>query len=80
MKGMNSQKVTISLSDEMLSYADSYKKTHGLNRSEVFVLALQRLREQELAEGYQAMARDQDALNDPWLDSGLDETLSESKA
>lgn len=76
---MNSQKVTISLPDEMLRYADKYKKNHGLNRSEVFTRALQLLRQQELAEGYQTMANDQQELSDPWLDSGLDESLAKNE-
>lgn len=63
----------------MLRYADTYKAQHGLNRSEVFTLALRLLREQELAEGYQAMAEDQSSQEDPWLDSGLGETLTESE-
>ena len=79
MKSMNSQKVTVSLPDEMLRYADNYKENHGLNRSEVFTRALKLLRQQELAEGYRSMANDQQELSDPWLDSGLDETLAESK-
>ena len=72
------QKVTISLPPEVLSYADRYRETHGLpTRSEVMALALKVLREQELAEGYRAMAQSRDELSDPWLDSGLPETLNE---
>lgn len=75
---MTNQKVTISLPDELLRYADEYKESHGLNRSEVFSLALKTLREQELIEGYKAMAKDEAELNDPWLDSDLKETLAET--
>lgn len=76
---MNNQKVTISLPGEMLCYADTYKAHHGLSRSEVFTLALKLLREQELAEGYRAMAEDWASHEDPWLDSGLEETLTEGE-
>jgi len=55
----STQKVTVSLPEDALHYADSYKKAHGMNRSEVLVLALKALRERELAEGYKALAAEQ---------------------
>lgn len=80
MNTTTNQKVTISLPPEVLSYADRYRKLHGLaTRSEVLTLALKLLRERELAEGYRAMAQDRDELADPWLDSGLQESLKENE-
>lgn len=53
------RKVSLSLPPDLLAYADTYRQAHGLSsRNEVFVLALQVLRNAELAEGYRAMAAD----------------------
>ena len=71
------QKVTVSLSVDALSYADTYKETHGLaTRSEVLALALKLLREQELAAGYRALAEEMARRPDPLVDAGLGETLA----
>ncbi len=72
------RKLTISLPEEIISYADRYKVTHDIaSRSEVLLIALKRLREQELADGYKAMAESLDECDDLWLDSNLDETIQE---
>lgn len=69
---------TVSLSPELAQYAEEVRQRLGVSRSEVFALALQRLRESELREGYRALAEDPDFREDPWVDSGLRETLEES--
>ena len=73
------QKVTVSLPSEALSYADAYKEAHGLNRGEVLTLALKLLRQQELAEGYRALAAEQAATPDALLDSGLEKVLEQTE-
>jgi len=66
------------LPENVIKYADRYRLEHDYSsRSEVIVLALNHLREQELAKGYKAMAESDSERNDDWLDSGLAETLAE---
>ena len=75
----NSQKISISLSPEWITYAEAYQKKHGLSsRSEVIARAMQSLRERELAEGYRALAKDYETSPDPLLDSGINEGLEPS--
>ncbi len=72
------RKLTVSLPENVINYADRYRLEHDLpSRSEVLVLALNRLREQELAKGYKAMAEASLETTDAWLDSGITETLTE---
>jgi Arc/MetJ-type ribon-helix-helix transcriptional regulator len=75
----NHQKLSISLSPELLRYAEEYQKTHNLaSRSEVISLAIQALREKELLEGYQAMAEDYEKNPDLLLDAGISDGLEPS--
>lgn len=75
MANTSNQKVTVSLPQDALHYADSYKEAHGMNRSEVLVLALKALRERELAEGYKALAAEQaDELTDSSVREVLEHT------
>jgi Arc/MetJ-type ribon-helix-helix transcriptional regulator len=70
------QKVTVSLPQNVLEYADRYRQEHGLSsRSEVLTLALRLLRVRELEAGYKALAEEYENSLDPLLDSGLGETL-----
>lgn len=65
-----SRKVSISLSQELLEYAESYRESHGLSsRSEVLVRALQTLREVELAEGYRELSAEYKTRRDPLVDA-----------
>ncbi len=67
---IRNQKVSISLPDDLLAYAERYRQSHGLSsRSEVLVQALRVLREAELAEGYRALAADYQARHDPLVDA-----------
>jgi len=53
------QKISISLDPRLLLFAESYRARHGLtSRSEVVAAALELLRQQELAEGFRAMAEE----------------------
>ena len=73
------QKISISLSPELLRYAEEYQKTHKLaSRSEVIALAMKALRERELFNGYKAMAEDYQKNPDPLLDSGINDGLEPS--
>lgn len=75
------QKVTISLPGAVLEYADDYRDRHGVSsRSEVVALALQTLRERELAAGYRALAEEYAARPEALLDTGLQETLDLNEA
>ncbi len=65
-----SQKVSISLSEELLEYAETYRQTHGLSsRSEVLARALNTLREVELAEGYKALSAEYKTRRDPFSEA-----------
>lgn len=65
-----SQKVSVSLPNELLAYAEAYRRSHGLSsRSEVLVRALKTLREAELAEGYRALAAEYKERPDPLADA-----------
>ena len=67
---IQSQKVSISLPDDLLTYTEHYRQTHGLSsRSEVVVRALKTLREAELAEGYRALAAEYKERPDPLADA-----------
>ena len=70
--------LTARLEPELTNFIAEYQTRHCLeNRTEVIRQALrllqQRERTQLLREGYAKMAADQNS--DPWLDSGLTETL-----
>lgn len=67
---MQNLKVSISLPEELLEYAESYRQSHGLSsRSEVLVRALKTLREAELAEGYRGLAAEYRAHRDQLADA-----------
>ncbi len=74
----NSLKVSISLSLEWLQFAQEYQKAHGLtSRSEVIALALKKLRETELADGYRQMAQDYAEQPEEMLDLEFAETVEQ---
>jgi Arc/MetJ-type ribon-helix-helix transcriptional regulator len=74
-----SQKISISLSPELLKYAEEYQKVHKLaSRSEVIAHAMKALRDRELLEGYKAMAEDYKNNPDPLVDSGISDGLEPS--
>ena len=56
-------KLTISLPEELISFADEMAREKRVSRSKVFSLCLQELAERhrtaEMAEGYKAMAEEQ---------------------
>lgn len=65
-----SQKVSVSLPDDLLAYTERYQQAHGLSsRSEVVVRALKTLREAELAEGYRALAAEYEERPDLLTDT-----------
>ena len=71
------QKISISLPNDLLSYAEAYQSEHGLkSRSEVMAAAVRALRELELIESYRAMRRDYaenpDLLAEASLADGLE--------
>lgn len=73
------QKISISLSPELLRYAEEYQKTHKLaSRSEVIALAMKALRDKELLEGYKAMAQDYQKKPDPLIEAGINDGLEPS--
>ena len=73
------QKISVSLSQDLLRYAETYRKTHGLSsRSEVIALAVKALRERELAEGYKALAEEHRRKPDPLIEAGLEDGLEPS--
>ncbi|MGL4608664.1 MAG: ribbon-helix-helix domain-containing protein [Trueperaceae bacterium] len=73
------QKISVSLSPELLHYAEEYQKAHNLaSRSEVIAHAMKALRERELLEGYQAMAQDYRKKPDPFVEAGIHDGLEPS--
>ncbi len=73
------QKISISLSQDLLQYAETYRKTHGLSsRSEVVALAVKALRERELADGYKALAEAYRRRPDPLVEVGIEDGLEPS--
>ena len=73
------QKISVSLSQDLLQYAETYRKTHGLSsRSEVIALAVKALRERELVEGYKALAEEYRHKPDPLTNAGVADGLEPS--
>lgn len=76
---VQSRRVSISLPEELLEYAETYRQTHDLaGRSEVLVRALKTLREAELAQGYKELAAEYRERRDSLLDTGGAEGLEPS--
>jgi len=71
-------KFSISIPADLTTFLAQYQKDHGISRSEAIAKALEKLREQELANAYKEHA--EDWQNDPdrefWdaaaIDDGLD--------
>ncbi|WP_200853842.1 ribbon-helix-helix domain-containing protein, partial [Klebsiella pneumoniae] len=73
MTYQNAERMTISLPPDIARYIKDYQQTHGLeSRSEAFVKAVQALREQELAEQYTALARENDPERALFLEGNTD--------
>lgn len=73
MAYQNAERMTISLPPDIARYIKDYQQTHGLeSRSEAFVKAVQALREQELAEQYTALARENDPERGLFLEGNTD--------
>lgn len=73
------EKISISLPAEVLRFAESYRKSHGLSsRSEVLVEAIRALRDRELAGGFDELSREYESAADLLLDSGVAEGLEPS--
>ena len=75
----NHQKISISLPQELIRYAETYQEKHGLpSRSDVIAEAMKALREKELAHAYRAWAAEQTTHPDPLLELGTDDGLEPS--
>ncbi len=65
-----SRKVSVSLPEALLEYADSYRENHGLSsRSEVLVRAVKALHEAELAQGYKKLTAEYREQREPLLNT-----------
>ena len=79
MEAATSQEISVSLSAELIEYAERYQKEQGLaSRSDVIARALRALREHELAEGYRAWAEDSLKNPDPLVEAGTSDGLETS--
>lgn len=79
MISSNNKKISVSLTDELLAYAESYQQQYKLkSRSEVISEAIRALRERELIVDYKAMAQDLRQLSDLYIDSDIAEGLEPS--
>jgi metal-responsive CopG/Arc/MetJ family transcriptional regulator len=77
MPRSNVQKISISLPEDLITYAERYQRQRGLkSRSDVISEAMRALRERELIEGYMAMRHDYEA--NPLLDAGIADELEPS--
>ena len=73
------QKISISLPQELIRYAERYQEKHGLpSRSDVIAEAMKALREKELTEGYQAWTQEQAAHPDPLVEMAPHDGLEPS--
>lgn len=73
------QKISVSLSPELLKYAEEYRKIHNLaSRSEVIAHAMKALKERELLEGYKAMAEDYQKNPESLVEAGINDGLEPS--
>lgn len=71
-------KFSISIPSELASFVDSYQREHGLSRSEVISMGLEKLREIELAGAYRHEAADPQAARDRdfWDVAAVDDGLN----
>ena len=76
---MRRRKISVSLPEVLLEYADTYRQTHKLSsRSEVLAHALKTLCEVELAEGYRELSAEYKTHRDPLVEAGGAEGLEPS--
>lgn len=62
--------------NELVSFLQGYEQTHQLTSRDMAVEhAVLALREKEWARAYQSYAEDLQKQPDPWVDSGMDETM-----
>lgn len=67
------QRMTISLPPDAARYLEQYQQTHHLSsRSEAVLKAIQALRDQQLAEDYAALARENDPERARLLEGNTD--------
>ena len=67
------QRITISLPPDAASYLEQYQQAHHLSsRSEAVLKAIQALREQQLAEDYAALARENNPERAAFLEGFTD--------
>jgi Arc/MetJ-type ribon-helix-helix transcriptional regulator len=75
----STEKVSVSLPEDLVRYAEQYQKSHRMSsRSEVLAEAVRALRERELAQGYRELADEYRARVDTLLDAGGAEGLEPS--
>ncbi len=80
MEAITHQKISISLSNELIKYAEDYQRRHKFNsRSEVVATAMRLLRKQELIEGYKAMREEYERTPDPLVELGTADELLPSE-
>ena len=67
---MTQNRITVSLPEALLEYADTYRQTDKLSsRSEVLAHALKTLREVELAQGYRELSAEYKTYRDPLVEA-----------
>ncbi|WP_029482756.1 ribbon-helix-helix domain-containing protein [Deinococcus marmoris] len=69
----SAQRMTISLPPDAARYLEEYQQSHQLaSRSEAVLKAIQALRDQQLAEDYAALARENDPERARFLEGNTD--------
>jgi antitoxin ParD1/3/4 len=70
---MTTAEVSISLSDSLVAFVESYGKKHGLDRQQVFEEAVRLLRSRELEAAYREAASKSDEAWEYTTADGLDD-------
>jgi antitoxin ParD1/3/4 len=68
---MQSQKISISLPSEMMTFIENYKETRGKSRSQIISEALSLLRDKELEQAYREASEEVDEVWEVTTGDGL---------
>jgi hypothetical protein len=76
---LEKQPINARVQSDLAEFLETYCSKHGLTRTDALEEAIRALRQRErdleLRQGYREFAKDLAQHPDPWLDSGLGETL-----
>ena len=70
---MGASKTSISISEPLASFVESYRKKRGLKRSQVFEEAIKLLRSRELERAYRDADKERDETWEVTVSDGLED-------